>query len=62
MIIGFLQIDKQIRAEQRVVIKVLRSFPPKDLEVSKLSNNTISKLDLSCITNIEKIRGEILTM
>ena len=58
MIIGFLQIDKQIRAEQRVVIKVLRSFPPKDLEVSKLSNNTISKLDLSCITNIEKIRGE----
>ena len=62
MIIGFLQIDKQIRAEQRVVIKVLRSFPPKDLEVSKLSNNTISKLDLSCITNIEKIRGENMTM
>ena len=52
--IGFLQIDKQIRAEQKVVIKVLRSFPV----VPKLSNNTNSKLELSCITNIKKIRSE----
>ena len=31
MIIGFLQLGKQIRAEQKVVIKVLRSFPQKIL-------------------------------
>ena len=58
MIIKFLQIDKQNRPEQRVFIKVLSSFPPKDPEVPKLSNNTNSKLELSCITNIKKIRSE----
>ena len=57
MIIGFLQIDKQIRAEQKVVLKVLKSYP-KDLEVPKLRNNTNSKLNVSCITNIKKIRSE----
>ena len=30
----------------------------KDPEVPKLSNNTNSKLKLSCITNIKKIQSE----
>ena len=38
--------------------KGIEEFSPKDPEVPKLSNNTNSKLELSCITNIKKIRSE----
>ena len=38
--------------------KDTEEFSPKDPEVPKLSNNTNSKLELSCITNIKKIRSE----
>ena len=38
--------------------KGIEEFSPKDLEVPKLSNNTNSKLELSCLTNIKKIRSE----
>ena len=42
--------------------KGIEEFPPKDSEVPKLSNNTNSKLELSCITNIKKLEVKILTM
>ena len=40
--------------------KGIKEFSPKDLEVPKLSNNTNSKLELSCLTNIKnkKFRSE----
>ena len=37
---------------------MLRTLPPKDAEKPKLSNNTNSKLKLSCITNLKKIQSE----
>ena len=39
-------------------IKGIEEFPPKDPEVPKLGNNTNSKLELTCTTNIKKIRSE----
>ena len=34
--------------------KRIEGFPPEDPQVPKISNNTNSKLQLSCITNIKK--------
>ena len=59
MIIAFLRIDKQIKAKQKVVsYKGIEEFSPKNPEVPKLSHNTNSKLELSCITSIKKIWSE----
>ena len=66
MTIGFLQIDKQFRAKQssyKGSYKGIEEFSPKDPEVLKLSNNTDSKLKLSCImTNIKNFEVKTLTM
>ena len=36
----------------------IEEFSPKDPEVPRLSNNTNSKLELSCVTNIKKIQSK----
>ena len=48
MIIGFLKGS----------YKGIEEFSAKDPEVPKLSNNTNSKLESSCIININKIRSD----
>ena len=42
----------------KVIYKGIEEFPSKDPGVPQLSNNTNSKLELSCITNVKKIRSE----
>ena len=49
---------KSLQRSCRGSFKDIEEFSTKDPEVPKLTNNTNSKLELSCITNIKKIRSE----